>query len=417
MNLKKIANVKNVICLTTVLLLGVGIYFSENKGTPKKKGDKDSSVSSEGETETETVTLLAAIPELSCGWVELGGSVVFANRQGSYSLENNGSPTNSIIVTDDGGSEVTLSANSGELTMIRNGEPAAGFVYNRHNIELKEGRLYYDSSPVEYKSESFSAYRLNDEYVVECTAKGQYRLKNSKGKYVDDCTMKENTGSEIKIFADEEGFYSEGVNDDFFYNVYKLNGDTLMTSWSYVLYVNGEELVPLGYDDKYTDEGDDTDAIELEPMEPPVNYGAVSTENEGISSLTEEMLGYVNEVREQYGMQPVYGLEILDEAADTRAKELAESFGHTRPDSDKSSYDTVISGSGMDWWRCGENIAKGGADSRRVFESWLASKAHRAVMLDPNMKYMSLAKYEKNGETYWEQLFFNDTYVPVEGEE
>ena len=424
MNFKKIANAKNIACLIAVLALGVGIIIAEksNSGAPdiSKKTDKNTNSSDgagDGEKEDrETIILAAAIPELSCGSVDFDGNVVFADPKGSYSFMENGSSTSGITVKDDSGADIFFSMEGGTLTMTRDNQPATGFVYKRHIIELKSGKLYYDSSPVEYNSDSFSAYRLNDDYVVECTARGQYRLKDKDGNYTNECELTESTGAKIRITADESGFYTEGVNDDYFYNVYKLKDDLLMTSWSYVLYVNGKELVPYGFTDVYVnpDIEIDMDSINLEPTRPPMGYGSVSTENDGISELTSEMLGYVNEVRAQYGMLPVYGLEKLDGAADTRAQELAESFGHTRPDEKESSYSTVLSKSGLIWWRCGENIAKGGTDCREVFESWLCSQEHRAVMLDPNMKYMSLAKYEEGGSAYWEQLFFNDTYIPTD---
>ena len=144
-----------------------------------------------------------------------------------------------------------------------------------------------------------------------------------------------------------------------------------------------------------------------------MDYGAVSTANEGISDLTAEMLGFVNEYREQYDMQPVYGLDELDAAAAVRAAELAQKFDHVRPDEKESAYSTALSDAGLRWWRCGENIAKGGSSSKEVFDSWISSEEHRAVILDPDMKYMSLAKSENGSDTYWEMLAFNDTYIPT----
>ena len=83
------------------------------------------------------------------------------------------------------------------------------------------------------------------------------------------------------------------------------------------------------------------------------------------------------------------------------------------PDEKESSYNTVLISSGLRWWRCGENIAKGGDSCKEVFDSWISSEEHRALILDPDMKYMSLANSEDGGVTYWEMLMFNDTYVPT----
>ena len=186
-----------------------------------------------------------------------------------------------------------------------------------------------------------------------------------------------------------------------------------------MLYINGQELVPYGYTDDYVnpDIKVDIDKVDIEAKRPPIDYGAAATANGDISALTEEMLGYVNEIRKQYDMPMVYGLDELDKASQVRANELAQDYSHTRPGGDGNAYNTVLTDEGLIWWRSGENIAKGGSNAREVFDSWISSEKHRAVILDPDMKYLSLAKSEGDGETYWELLMFNDCYVPVEGAE
>ena len=428
MNLKKAANVKNIICLAVVAALGVGIIVVEKKGGKdiKSKNDSKSSSSSSSKGETvigedgrEKVILSAEIPELSCESIDFGENVVFADTEGNYSFMENGSSVKDIAVQDDSGAEIVFSKEDGKLVLTRDDQPAAGFVYENHMIELKDGKLYIDSSPVEYKATSFSSYRLSKDYVIECTDKGKYRLKDNDGKITDECELKDSTGAKIKIKADDEGFYTEGVNDGLFYNVYKLGDDLLTTSWSNVLYINGQELVPYGYTDDYVnpDIKVDIDKVDVEAKRPPIDYGAAATANGDISALTEEMLGYVNEIRKQYDMPMVYGLDELDKASQVRADELAQDYSHTRPGEDGNAYNTVLTDEGLIWWRSGENIAKGGSNAREVFDSWISSEKHRAVILDPDMKYLSLAKSEGDGETYWELLMFNDCYVPVEGAE
>jgi uncharacterized protein YkwD len=428
MNLKKAANVKNIICLAVVAALGVGVFVVEKKGgkNTKSNSSSKSSVSSSangkaevGEDGRKKVILAAEMPELSCEYIDFGGNVVFADTDDNYSFMENGSSVKGITVQDDTGAEVVFSKDGNDLVLTRDDQPAAGFVYENHMIELKDGKLYIDSSPVEYKATSFSSYRLNKDYVVECTEKGKYRLKDNDGNITDKCDLKDSTGAKIRIKADDEGFYTEGIDDGFFYNVYKLGDDLLTTSWSNVLYINGQELVPYGYTDDYVnpDIKVDADKVELEPKRPPISYGVAADGNSDISALTEEMLGYVNEVRKQYDMPEVYGLDELDKASQIRADELAQNFSHTRPDEKESAYNTVLTSEGLNWWRSGENIAKGGSNAREVFDSWISSEKHRAVILDPDMKYLSLAKSEGDGATYWELLMFNDCYVPVEGSE
>jgi uncharacterized protein YkwD len=129
------------------------------------------------------------------------------------------------------------------------------------------------------------------------------------------------------------------------------------------------------------------------------------------------MLGYVNEVRAQYGLDPVYGLETLDSVANVRVKELLTSYSHTRPDG--SSYDTALDEAGLEWWHCAENIASGVPGMTTVkeaFDAWMNSEGHRANILNPKMKYMAIGKttIQVDGltKTFWEQIFFNDEYVP-----
>lgn len=134
------------------------------------------------------------------------------------------------------------------------------------------------------------------------------------------------------------------------------------------------------------------------------------------------MLGYVNEVRSQYGLSELYGLEALDSVAQTRANELVTSYGHTRPDG--SGFDTAIDDAGLEWWSNAENIAYGVNSEgyytmstvREAFDAWINSTGHRENILNPKLKYMAVAtsraETENGYEIYWEQIFFNDEYVP-----
>ena len=430
MNLKKVANIKNIACLTAVVALAAGINIAERhkKTDDAVKPDSDSSsqavVSEAQESKAddkkdegkETVMLSAAIPELSCKAVDFDGSVVFADPMGSYSFLDDGKDSAGITVMDDSGVNVTFGVKDGKLNIVRDGEPADGFVYKKHLIELKDGKLYYDSSPVEYKAESFSAYKLNDEYTVECVGIGKYRLRDAEGKIAESCEIEESNGEKLKVVANDEGFYCEGKNDELFYNVFRMGDDVLFTSWAYRLYINGEELLPYGSGDTYVNSQlkIDNNKVTFTPIRPPYDNGSTATDNEGISDLTNSMLGMVNAVRKQYGLKPVYGLKQLDEAAVVRAEELTADFSHVRPDDDKSTYSTALESAGLEWWECSENIAKGGETAEEVFNSWMSSQEHRAAILDPSMKYMAMAKKETGGDIYWEQLFFNDTYIPAQ---
>ena len=147
-----------------------------------------------------------------------------------------------------------------------------------------------------------------------------------------------------------------------------------------------------------------------EPAEPDSN---TNMSNRNLSAETSEMLGYVNEVRKQYGLRELEGLELLDSAADVRANELLKNYSHDRPDG--NSYITAIEETDLPEWRAvAENIAYGMnsmSTVKEAFDAWMDSPPHRENILNSDVRYMACAKATKsdNGEyTYWEQLFYSD---------
>ena len=150
-----------------------------------------------------------------------------------------------------------------------------------------------------------------------------------------------------------------------------------------------------------------------QPAEPTEPDSSTNMSNRNLSAETSEMLGYVNEVRKQYGLRELEGLELLDSAADVRANELLENYSHDRPDG--NSYITAIEETDLPEWRAAaENIAYGMNSMTTVkeaFDAWMDSPPHRENILNPDVRYMACAEATKsdNGEyTYWEQLFYSD---------
>ena len=150
-----------------------------------------------------------------------------------------------------------------------------------------------------------------------------------------------------------------------------------------------------------------------QPAEPTEPDSSTNMSNRNLSAETSEMLGYVNEVRKQYGLRELEGLELLDSAADVRANELLGNYSHDRPDG--NSYITAIEETDLPEWRAAaENIAYGMNSMTTVkeaFDAWMDSPPHRENILNPDVRYMACAKATKsdNGKyTYWEQLFYSD---------
>lgn len=463
MDKNRFDKIKNIVLPAAVLCLGVG-FFAVTRSGGQASADRDEGLRAESHeaepaeslpqddlrpessaadavsSDADTEPVWAEIPELSCPGIEFEeDSVIFALSGGGYAIiDREGALLDTLDINAEEG-VVTVSCDKGTLRLSLGGETAEAFTYNGHLIEYRDGVLYQDKSPIEYKDTSFSAYSLNDEYNIECTSVGKYVLRKSDGSVTDHCVIKDDSGLRLDIYAGDNGF--EAVDgDNLLEMVIKVNGDLLVTSWDLRLYVNGWELVPPGHDAVYSakeEEPEDSSEEEssagdgsseeerppysnvsevpLTPMKPAAKNGSVSTANEGVSEDTLELLGYVNEVRAQYGLGEVYGLAELDRVAEKRAEELAESYSHDRPDG--SDYKTALDEAGISWWTCAENIASSGKrDARAAFEAWMSSEDHRSVILDPKAKYMAagIFRTEENGTEryYWSQIFINDVYVP-----
>ena len=96
----------------------------------------------------------------------------------------------------------------------------------------------------------------------------------------------------------------------------------------------------------------------------------------------------------------------LEKVAKQRAKEIAESFSHTRPD---GSSCFVIYPSKLT--AMGENIAYGQNTCTDVTNDWketnnpYADQGHRRNMLNSDFNCVGIAGFKKNGIIYWVQCF------------
>ena len=117
----------------------------------------------------------------------------------------------------------------------------------------------------------------------------------------------------------------------------------------------------------------------------------------------------VNELRQENGLAPIEQNDVLNEAANIRAKELAESFDHTRPDG--SGFSTVmkdVDGGNM-YVASSENIIYGNYGNmsgenagNALFNEWNNSQGHHDNLLDPDATSYGLGWYydEETGRTY-----------------
>lgn len=118
-----------------------------------------------------------------------------------------------------------------------------------------------------------------------------------------------------------------------------------------------------------------------------------------------EVLKLVNEERSAVGLDPLTGFAPLQEVAGIRAKELVETFSHTRPDGSDcfSTYDEV----GVDYFSAGENIAAGYYSPEAVMNGWMNSDGHRENILDESYTSVGVGYWfaESDYRHHWTQNF------------
>lgn len=107
----------------------------------------------------------------------------------------------------------------------------------------------------------------------------------------------------------------------------------------------------------------------------------------------------VNEIREEAGLNVLVWDANLEGTSDVRARELEQSFSHTRPN-------------GSPWYTVnsdimgGENLAFGYDNASEVLEGWMNSPTHRENILYPTFNKISISIYTADdGTTYWAQEF------------
>ena len=388
-----------------------------------------------------------------------GGYVLFANKDGTYTLMNKDKDAvQSLTLTDDNGDKITITLSKEGIGCKVGDKEVNEFLYKGNVIAIKNGVVYFAGTKVEYYDTSFSKFTIYDDVVIECVGKNKFIIKED-GKDIDKTVIKDDNGNSYSLEKRDKGIWIVNSADELMLSVV-IGGKYIDVANDHII-VNGQTLVPPGSDDIATkttttttttaekkEDKEDSEAettstttkqttvvtyivyeelpqeeYEPEPEQPVVTESPMANnKNVNISSETAELLGLVNEVRRQHGLNELYGLELLDQAASIRAAEQVDSYfrtenlSHSRPDG--QGCETVIEEVGLpDWTAFAENLAYGmNANStvKDVFNSWMNSEGHRNNILNPDVKYMGVARYEvsKDGNTYyfWSQFFYNDTF-------
>lgn len=127
-----------------------------------------------------------------------------------------------------------------------------------------------------------------------------------------------------------------------------------------------------------------------------------------IEQWKRDVLTLVNNERRQRGLSNLAWGTTCEQAANVRAKEIISVYSHTRPDG--SAFSTACPIPTDVGGKSGENLAAGNAavSPETVVATWMASEAHRANILDPDFKYVSVGfVFDQNSayKTYWSQYF------------
>lgn len=117
-----------------------------------------------------------------------------------------------------------------------------------------------------------------------------------------------------------------------------------------------------------------------------------------------QILNLVNAERSKAGLSELKLDADVTAAANVRAKEIRQSFSHTRPNG--TSFSSALTEQGISYRRSGENIAWGQKTPEQVMNGWMNSNGHRANILNANFENIGIGYYQDaNGTNYWVQLF------------
>ncbi|MCD7809428.1 MAG: CAP domain-containing protein [Erysipelotrichaceae bacterium] len=121
------------------------------------------------------------------------------------------------------------------------------------------------------------------------------------------------------------------------------------------------------------------------------------------TSVASEIVSLTNKQRTNNGLSSLTVSAKLTQAAQLRAKEIYQSFSHTRPNG--SSCSTVFDEYSYSYSACGENIIYGYNSASSAVTAWMNSSGHRANILNENFTEIGVGVYSVNGVYYCVQLF------------
>lgn len=129
--------------------------------------------------------------------------------------------------------------------------------------------------------------------------------------------------------------------------------------------------------------------------------------NDSNSSIESEVLRLVNVERSKAGLSALKMSSELSNVARKKSQDMADKnyFSHTSP-TYGSPFD-MMKQFGIKYTAAGENIAKGYNSAEAVMNGWMNSPGHKANILSSKFGTLGVGYVNKNGTTYWTQMFTN----------
>ena len=124
------------------------------------------------------------------------------------------------------------------------------------------------------------------------------------------------------------------------------------------------------------------------------------------NSQEEKVLEIANKKRAAKGLNALTLDPALQKAAKARAKETVKKNSHDRPNGKK--FYTILGSYHVTYHACGENIAQGYTNAKKVMNAWMHSSGHKANILDSSYSRIGIGLYKAPNtkyKYYWVQLF------------
>ncbi len=111
----------------------------------------------------------------------------------------------------------------------------------------------------------------------------------------------------------------------------------------------------------------------------------------------------INDIRENEGLYLLETNDEINNIANIRAKELAISFSHIRPNNTR--YDELLYTHRIRVFSSDENIAYRFKNAETVISYWMNSDQYKINILSEKFTHVGISHYSVNGEDFWVAIF------------